>query len=157
MRITVSLGVVVMLAITLTLSAAGTAQATGVFQATLTGAEQVEPVKTVARGNATVVVRPTGGVFFTLVVNNAVAVVAAHIHCAPFGVNGPVGVTLFLGAPVSQNGVLAAGPILAPDNPDDNPCGWEDLDDLIDAMESGDTYVNVHTLANLGGEIRGQL
>ena len=157
MRRTVALGVVATLAITLTLSTAGTAQATGVFQATLTGAEQVGPVNTVARGNATVVVSPTGGVSFTLVVNNAVAVVAAHIHCAPFGVNGPVGVTLFLGAPVSQNGVLAAGPILAPDTPDDNPCGWEDLDDLIDAMESGDTYVNVHTLANLGGEIRGQL
>ncbi len=157
MRITVSLGVVVMLAITLTLSAAGTAQATGVFQARLTGAQQVGPVNTAALGNATVVVSPTGGVSFTLVVNNAVAVVAAHIHCAAFGVNGPVGVTLFLGAPVSQNGVLAAGPILAPDTPDDNPCGWEDLDDLIDAMESGDTYVNVHTLANLGGEIRGQL
>ena len=157
MRITVSLGVVVMLAITLTLSAAGTAQATGVFQARLTGAQQVSPVNTGAVGNAAVVVSPTRGVFYTLIVNNAVAVVAAHIHCAPFGVNGPVGVTLFLGAPVSQNGVLAAGPILAPDTPDDNPCGWEDLDDLIDAMESGDTYVNVHTLANLGGEIRGQL
>ena len=155
MRITVSLGVVAMLAITLTLSAAGTAQATGVFQATLTGAEQVGPVNTVARGNATVVVRPTGEVSFTLVVNNAVAVVAAHIHCAPFGVNGPVGVTLFLGAPVTQNGVLAGGPILAPDV--GNACGWADLDDLIDAMGSGDTYVNVHTLANLGGEIRGQL
>ncbi len=156
MRRTVALGVVATLAITLTLSTAGTAQGPGVFQATLTGAQQVSPVNTGAVGNAVVVVNPNG-VSYTLVVNNAVDVLAAHIHCAPFGVNGFVGVTLFLGAPVTQNGVLAGGPILAPDTPDDNPCGWEDLDDLIDAMESGDTYVNVHTLSNLGGEIRGQL
>ena len=158
MRRTVALGVVATLAITLTLSTAGTAQATGVFQATLTGAEQVGPVNTAALGNAVVVVNPNG-VSYTLVVNNAVDVLAAHIHCAPFGVNGPVGVTLFVfaGSPVTKNGVLASGPILGTDTPDDNPCGWEDLDDLIDAMESGDTYVNVHTLANLGGEIRGQL
>ena len=157
MRRTFALGVVATLAITFTLSTAGTAQGPGAFTATLSGAQQVSPVNTGAVGNAVVVVSPTGGVSYMLIVNNAVAVVAAHIHCAPFGVNGPVGVTLFLGAPVSQNGVLAAGPILAPDTPDDNPCGWEDLDDLIDAMESGDTYVNVHTFVNQPGEIRGQL
>jgi hypothetical protein len=38
-----------------------------------------------------------------------------------------------------------------------NACGWADLEDLVAAMGSGDTYVNVHTLANLPGEIRGQL
>ena len=38
-----------------------------------------------------------------------------------------------------------------------NGCGWADLADLVAAMASGDTYVNVHTLANLPGEIRGQL
>ena len=95
------------------------------------------------------------GVSQTVVIARAQNVVAAHIHCAPEGVNGPVGVTLFLGAPVSMAGVLTRGPILAVDA--GNLCGWLDLDDLIDAMESGDTYVNVHTLQNVGGEIRGQL
>ena len=71
------------------------------------------------------------------------------------GVNGPVGVTLFLGSPVMVNGVLAEGPIEMPDA--NNGCGWLDLVDVLEAIESGDTYVNVHTLQSLPGEIRGQL
>ena len=31
------------------------------------------------------------------------------------------------------------------------------MEELIAAMEAGNTYVNVHTSANSGGEIRGQL
>ncbi len=50
---------------------------------------------------------------------------------------------------------LAQGPILAPDP--NNGCGWRDVIDIIDALESGDTYVNVHTLQSLPGEIRGQV
>lgn len=153
MRRTIALSVVVALAGTFTLAAAATAQF-GAFKAQLTGDEQVPPVDTAGLGNAAVMVT-ANGVRYSLVVNNTVDVVAAHIHCAPAGVNGPVGVTLFAGAPVTKNGVLADGPILAPDP--GNGCGWVDLDALVAAMESGDTYVNVHTLANLPGEIRGQL
>ena len=157
MRRIIALSVVVALAGIFTLATATTAQRfvrLGAFQANLTGDEQVPALDTAAVGNA--VVRVTAnGVTYNLVVNNAVDVVASHIHCAPAGVNGPVGVTLFAGAPVTTNGVLAQGPILAPDV--GNACGWVDLDDLVAAMESGDTYVNVHTLANLPGEIRGQL
>jgi hypothetical protein len=54
-----------------------------------------------------------------------------------------------------MSGTLAQGPILAPDT--NNACGWLDLADVIDALDSGDTYVNVHTLQNLPGEIRGQV
>ena len=155
MRKTNALGVAVALVGIGALAATTNAGSFGAFQAQLTGAESVPgPVDTEAVGNAVVTVTPNG-VRYTLVVNNAVAVVAAHIHCAPVGAAGPVGVTLFAGAPVTMNGVLAQGPILGPDGP--NGCGWDTLDDVIAAMESGDTYVNVHTLANLAGEIRGQL
>ncbi len=158
MRKMIALSVVVALAGIFTLATATTAQRReregGAFRAQLTGDEQVPALDTAAVGNAVVRVTPNG-VRYNLVVNNAVDVVAAHIHCAPAGVNGPVGVTLFAGAPVTINGILAQGPILAPDV--GNACGWVDLDDLVAAMESGDTYVNVHTLANLPGEIRGQL
>ncbi len=159
MRKMIALSAVVALAGIFTLATATTAQrreggAFRGFRAQLTGDEQVPALDTAAMGNA--VVRVTSnGVAYTLVVNNAVNVVATHIHCAPAGVNGPIGVTLFAGGPVTTNGVLAQGPILAPDV--NNACGWVDLDDLVAAMESGDTYVNVHTLANLPGEIRGQL
>jgi hypothetical protein len=82
--------------------------------------------------------------------------VAAHIHCAPAGENGPVGVTLFSGGPVSiKKGILASGTITAPD--EGNSCGWASLADVADAVSSGLAYVNVHTLANPAGEVRGQL
>ena len=52
-------------------------------------------------------------------------------------------------------GILAQGPLLSTDS--GNGCGWASLDDLIDAFMFGEAYVNVHTLANLPGEIRGQV
>jgi CHRD domain len=95
-------------------------------------------------------------------------VVAAHIHCGAVGVNGPVGVTLFTGAPAGGrvNGTLAEGTITAPDA--GNGCGWTDLAAVLAAMGSGNTYVNVHTNDGIppvntgpgdfpGGEIRGQI
>ena len=92
---------------------------------------------------------------YTLNVTNLPNVVASHIHCGPAGDAGPVGVTLFVGGPVSTNGMLAHGEILAPDFV--NGCGWDTLDDVIDALESGDTYINIHTLQSFPGEIRGQV
>jgi hypothetical protein len=64
------------------------------------------------------------------------------------------------------NGTLAQGTITAPDA--GNGCGWVDLAAVLAAMESGDTYVNVHTDDGVappntgpgdfpGGEIRGQV
>jgi CHRD domain len=95
-------------------------------------------------------------------------VFAAHIHCGAVGVNGPVGVTLFSGAPAggAVEGTLAEGTITAPDP--GNACGWTDLAAVLAAIESGATYVNVHTNDGVappntgagdfpGGEIRGQI
>ena len=123
------------------------------FVAHLTGAAEAPPVETAAVGQAAVIVTPND-VLRAVSVGNIVDVVAAHIHCAPEGVNGPVGITLFVGAPVAS-GNLARGSL--PDPDEGNGCGWANLDDAIDAMEEGNAYVNVHTLANLGGEVRGQL
>jgi hypothetical protein len=93
---------------------------------------------------------------FKVNVANIEDVVASHIHCEAVGVNGPIGVTLFETLePVSVNGTLAKGVITAPD--EDNECEWTDLEAVVAALESGDTYVNVHTAANPGGEIRGQV
>ena len=118
------------------------------------GDNEVPPVETQGQCQAIFKVR-NGTLSYKLNGANLVDVVAAYIHCAPVGVNGPVGVTLFAGAPVTVTGILAQGPILAPDG--GNGCGWIDLDDVLEAIASGDTYVNVHTLANLPGEVRGQI
>lgn len=124
------------------------------FRAHLSGGEEVPAVDTRATGQA-IFKFNNDELQFKLIVANIHDVFAAHIHCGEFGVNGPVGVTLFGGETVSVNGILNQGTILAPD--EGNACGWEDLEDVIVAIESGGAYVNVHTDANPGGEIRGQV
>jgi CHRD domain len=139
------------------------------FVATLSGAQEVPARDTQAVGVATFKLREDGTALeFKLNVANLDNVVAAHIHCGAVGVNGPVGVTLFMGAPAGGvvNGTLAEGTITAPDP--GNACGWADLAAVLAAMSSGATYVNVHTNDGVappntgpgdfpGGEIRGQV
>jgi hypothetical protein len=89
-------------------------------------------------------------------------------HCAAVGVNCPVGVTLFGGAPGGSGvqGTLVKGTISAPDPA--NGCDWTNLAMVVAAMETGNTYINVHTNDRVppidtrpgdfpGGEIRGQV
>lgn len=92
---------------------------------------------------------------YKLIVANIEDVVAAHIHCGVAGANGPVGLTLFTGGPTSVSGVLFQATVSAPD--DGNLCGWTTLGHVLDAIENDAAYVNVHTLANPPGEIRGQI
>jgi hypothetical protein len=126
------------------------------FRVHLSGDEEVPPVDTQAQGEATFKVsKDESEISFKLNVANIEDVVASHIHCAPDGVNGPVGVTLFSGGPISPNGTLAEGTITAPDP--GNGCSWTSLGAALSAMRSGTAYVNVHTLTNPPGEIRGQI
>jgi hypothetical protein len=124
------------------------------FVAPMSGDEEVPPVDTQATGVAKFKLRDDG-LAFKVNVANIENVIFAHIHCGAVGVNRPIGVTLFHGGPVTVSGTLAQGVITAPDP--GNACGWADLDAVVAALESGDTYVNVHTTANPGGEIRGQV
>jgi hypothetical protein len=139
------------------------------FVATLSGAQEVPARDTQAVGVATFKLREDGTALeFKLNVANLDNPFMAHIHCGAVGVNGPVGVTLFMGAPAGGvvNGTLAEGTITAPDA--GNACGWADLAAVLAAMSSGATYVNVHTNDGVappntgpgdfpGGEIRGQV
>jgi hypothetical protein len=127
-----------------------------VFSARLAGSAEVPPVQSDAQGRALFRLNDTR-LRFQLLAGHITNVTAAHIHCAPAGVNGPVGVTLFSGGPITIPGVgvLATGNVTAPDA--GNSCGWATLADVVAAMRSGDTYVNYHTLAFPAGEIRGQI
>ncbi len=80
-------------------------------------------------------------------------VMFAHIHCAPVGVNGPVGVTL-IHEMMDPDGRVR-GSFTAPDP--GNACGWATLADVVGALASGEAYVNVHTENFPSGEIRGQV
>jgi hypothetical protein len=139
------------------------------FETELSGSQEIPPRDTKAEGEAKFKFSRGGtGLAFKLKVSHIRNVFAAHIHCGAKGVNGPVGVTLFMGTPGSGrvNGVLARGTITAPDP--GNACGWVTLADVATAMRSGNTYVNVHTNDGIaptntgpgdfpGGEIRGQI
>jgi hypothetical protein len=139
------------------------------FKAHLNGAEEVPARDTSAQGQAIFQLNDDGTeLHFTLTVANIENVFAAHIHCAGAGVNGPIGVTLFMGAPGGGrfDGVLAEGTVTAPDP--GNACGWANLGAVVAALRSGNTYVNVHTNDGVappntgpgdfpGGEIRGQV
>ena len=146
-----------------TISVAAQGMRTEVFFANLSGDEENPPVDTNAQG--VVILNSTNefGLYvmiidYRLIVNNIENVIAAHIHCASAGTNGPVGVTLFFEPTNSgpENGVLVQDSLMAPNV--GNACGWVDLDDVLGAVDAAGAYVNVHTFpANPGGEIRGQL
>ena len=116
------------------------------FVAPLSGDEEVPARVTPATGVAKFKLREDGtALLFKVNVSDIENAVAAHIHCGAVGVNGPVGVTLFGGAPAggAVEGTLAEGTITAADP--GNACGWTDLASVLAAIESGNTYVNVHT------------
>lgn len=113
----------------------------------LTGDQEVPPTTSTAVGEAALVLDPATG-DYTLsisVTGLANTITMAHLHQAAVGVNGPaiapLDIAEFSGdanlTTAQFNGTLTAdqiGPVLA-----------------------GETYVNIHTDVEAGGEIRGQL
>ena len=107
--------------------------------------DQVALVTTAATGAATFTVDGLT-LSFTLNLSNIDEVTAAHIHSGAAGATGGVIVPLF------------AGPTTAP--------GFSGLlvdatatvtEEILTELRSGNTYVNVHTVGNPMGEIRGQV
>lgn len=167
-KISILLAVVLLLLVSTSLAFADPPESKN-FVSPLSGAEEVPARDTNARGNAIFQLSADGSeLSYKLIASNIYNAFAAHIHCGAAGVNGPVGVNLFIGSPAGgrTDGILSQGTIVAP-NPG-NPCGWTTLADVVNAMRSGDTYVNVHTNDGIdpintgpgdfpGGEIRGQI
>ncbi len=133
------------------------------FEIRLTGDQQAPPVNTAAFGFAEVQLSSDNSTLeFQVVVCNIANVVASHIHVNATGPTGPV-VLPFFSSPApgfsSPDGcnTLAEGTrtstnlIARPD------IGINNWNDFINALIAGNTYINVHTTANPGGEIRGQL
>lgn len=119
------------------------------FVATLSGDNEVPPVNTDATGVCVVkIARDESSIDWKLIVANIENVIAAHFHKAPPGVNGGVVVGIHGGLVEDPDGVLSMGTITDADT---------DLATFIDDIRNGDIYVNVHTTANQGGEIRGQV
>ncbi|BCR05890.1 hypothetical protein DESUT3_29590 [Desulfuromonas versatilis] len=114
---------------------------------------------------------------YTLQIDGLVDITAAHIHVGALGERGPITVTLFdadgdigtVGVPAGTNSPLTVTPATRfpagdPRNTTtvtdvDNPVGGPlaNLTAVVDAILAGQAYIQVHTVANPPGEIRGQL
>ncbi len=122
-----------------TLASAATLQ----FHATMNGASEVPPTKSAGTGDAlvsldTVKKELTYTVTFDKLSGPATA---AHFH-GPAAAGANAGVVVPVGAKSPTSPVHGTATL---------------TDDQIKDLEAGKWYVNVHTAANPGGEIRGQV
>ena len=110
------------------------------MKVTLAGSQEVPPVTTSASGTGSIMVSPDGSVSGS-VTTVGVDGTMAHIHEAPMGQNGPVIV------PFAKTA----------DSVWSVPAGAKLTEAQLQSLKSGNLYINVHSAANKGGEIRGQL
>lgn len=115
-----------------------------------------------ASGKATFELDKGGTVLhYKLVVSNISDLTMAHIHLAPPGKDGPVAAWLYPSSPPPMpkegkfDGTLAEGDIKAEKLEGD--LKGKPLSALIEKIEAGEAYVNVHTKGKPGGEARGQI
>ncbi|TGE24839.1 CHRD domain-containing protein [Hymenobacter aquaticus] len=112
------------------------------YAATLTGGQETPPVSTPALGVGTFVLSQdkTRLKFRTVVDGLSGAITNTHFHNAAPGAAGPVILDLL---PYLSGKVIEGEVGVTPA--------------FVTALEAGNIYINVHTAANPGGEIRGQL
>lgn len=115
------------------------------FDVKLDGAQQVPPLTLPGKGVASVKFSPTLDTLWydAVVTNLSGAITAAHFHKAAVGVNGGVVVDLTPGITANKLSGQITGSVITKE--------------LISDFLTGNIYLNVHTTANPGGEVRGQV
>jgi hypothetical protein len=166
---TTSTGTLAAVGAALCLAAATAAHATPItFTFSLGGTNEVPPTPSPATGTATIVLDPTAQTLQLDVefANLSSPDVAAHIHCcAPPGTNAPVATTLpaFPGFPLGVTSGTYVSPVFDLTQPliynpafisSNGTLAQAELA-LITGLETGNTYLNIHTVNFPGGEIRG--
>ena len=130
------------------------AQGGAKFGFNLTGSEEVPPVQTNATGMAEISAYTVAGDSITYSVNamNIQSVTAGHIHLGKPGENGPIVFTMFKYDPprneVSETGTITADKL-------EGPMAGKRVFDVALAGSNGSLYMNIHTVENPNGEIRG--
>lgn len=144
------LGVIGLLALT-TQAAFAANPPTAAFGGPVDGSQEVPPVVTAATGEATVVISADNSTIWYVVEYSGLSgsLAAAHIHVGASGANG--GVILPL--------VASASPMVGSlTSSNFTPSGAiTTFAEAVAAIKAGGTYVNLHTAANPGGEVRGQV
>jgi len=133
------------------------------FTAFASGDQEVPPVVTSTTGKLSLEFeKDFSEVDFDLDVFDGVAITQAHLHCKVAGDNGPVVVFLlaFNAAGINVDGDLSAGTLMNSDigaNGANCPTPIVNIASLYWAIQKGEIYLNVHSVAHPGGEIRAQV
>jgi hypothetical protein len=129
------------------------------FNAQLHGGNEVPGVVTGSAGTAVVTwnTATRAGTYRVDVFNMPVGTTASHIHVGAPGVGGPVVINFTVPAGGISNDYALAGTFGCSDVVARAAQGINSCDDFEQALLLGNTYVNVHSTANPGGEIRGPL
>lgn len=150
------------LAMTLGVLAGGVASAQAqvyTLTANLTGADETPTaLNTGAFGTATITL-DVGARSLTYridVFNLPSGVTASHIHVGGVGTTGPV-IVNFAPPVTASNDFAFSGSVPESQWVVRADQGIRSGDDVIQAILGGNTYVNVHSSVNAGGEIRGKL
>ena len=128
------------------------------FSATLSGNNEVPPVDTTATGTTTYRTAANETVIkYKVNITGFSDATGAHIHLGKAGANGDVIVDLLTDSKKNPTklGMAIRGNIT--DSDLTGPMQGKTLSDLISAINSGDTYTNIHTESHPDGEIRGQI
>ena len=124
------------------------------FEFNLTGSEEIPPVQTNATAMAEISAYTVAGDTITYRLNamNIKDVTAGHIHLGKPGENGPIVFTMFKYDPpkneVSESGTITADKL-------EGPMKGKSVYDMALAGANSSLYMNIHTLENPNGEIRG--
>ena len=121
------------------LGVAAAAASAGKMDVKLSGDQEVPPVKSSGAASGTITIGDDGAVSGSVTATGFTPT-AAHIHQAAAGKNGPVIV------PFTKEGDKFSA-----------PAGAKLTADQLKAYKAGELYVNVHSAANPGGEVRAQL
>jgi hypothetical protein len=151
MRLRLSLLVALLALVALPGTVAAADPALPAYGGPLTGDQEVPPVVTTATGEGTAVVSADGSTITYIVTYSGLsgAATAAHIHTGAAGVAGGVILPLVVG-PSPMVGTLTATNFSASG-------AITTFAEAVTALRAGATYFNIHTAANPGGEIRGQI
>ena len=143
-RAIVAAGTFVVLLTLMSSAAAQNQQQT--FTAKLSGSNEVPPVTSTATGMAQFQPSSDGNkISYILNATNLNNFMMAHIHQGKAGENGEPVAALSMG-----NGTITSSELKG-------PLAGKQISDLVNLMNNGQAYVNIHTQQNMNGEIRGQV